>query len=164
MKFTKSILASAVLLTTSSIAFAAVDSTDITINVTKDAYVNLIGSLNSSLTVPLTEAAVNGGSTTLGTLGFESNTTGTCNVTFASLNNYKLVHDTNTALDLGDYTLTYVGLSGNVSNSAASNGNDYAAASCNESAANLNIANPVLPAVVTAGTYSDTITVTVTTQ
>jgi len=164
MKFTKHIIASAVLLATSSFAIAATDTTDIEINVTKDAYVNLIGSLAGNTTAVLTEADVDNTTTTLGTLGFESNTVGTCNVTFASANTYKLVHTVNSALDLGDYTLTYQGLSGAVSNSAASNGNAYAAASCNEVAANLDITNPALPAVVTAGTYSDTVTVTVTTQ
>lgn len=163
MKFTKSIITSAVFLATSSFAFAAIDSTDITINVTKDAYVNLIGSLNSSQTVALTEADVDGGSTVLGALGFESNTTGTCIVSFASANDYKLVHDT-LALNLGNYTLTYAGLSASVANTAGNSGNDYTAATCNEAAASLSIANPVLPAVITAGTYSDTITITVETQ
>lgn len=160
MKFTKHILATAVLLATSSFAIAATDTTDIEINVTKDAYVNLIGSLAGNTTAVLTEADVDGTTTTLGTLGFESNTTGTCNVAFSSANTYKLVHTVNPALDLGDYTLTYQG----VTNNATSNGNDYAAASCNEVAANLDITNPALPPVVTAGTYSDTVTVTVTTQ
>ena len=47
MKLTQTLIASAVLVATSSLAMAASDTTDITINVTKDAYVNLLGSLNS---------------------------------------------------------------------------------------------------------------------
>lgn len=160
MKFTKTILAPVVLLASSSIAFAATDTTNIEINVTKDAYVNLIGTLAGNTAVALTEAEVDGTTTTLGTLGFESNTTGSCTVSFSSLNNYSLVHTVDNTLNLGDYTITYAG----VSNSAASGGNNYVATTCNEAASNLDISNPALPAVVIAGTYSDTVTVTVTTQ
>ena len=159
MKFSKKILASAVLMASSSIAFAATDSTDITINVTKDAYVNLTGTLNASTTVNLTEAQVDGATTAVGTLGFESNTVGTCTVAFSSANGYKLVHTTDNTLDLGDYSIAYKG----VTNSSAAS-NDYVATTCNEAASDLEISNPALPAVVIAGTYSDTVTVTVTTQ
>ena len=160
MKFTRTLLTSAVLLASSSFAFAAVDTTEIEINVTKDAYVNFIGTLAGNTTEALTLAEVDNTTTTLGTLGFESNTTGSCTVSFASLNDYKLVHDTNAALNLGDYSITYAG----VSNSSASSGNDYVATTCNEAASSMTITSPALPAVVTAGTYSDTVTVTVTTQ
>ena len=160
MKFTKHILASAVLLASSSVAFAATDTTEIEINVTKDAYVNFIGTLAGNVTKALTLADVDNTTTSLGTLGLESNTTGACVVTFASLNNYKLVHDTNAALNLGDYSITYAG----VSNSSASPGNDYTATTCNEAASSMTITSPALPAVVTAGTYSDTLTLVVTTQ
>ena len=169
MKFTTNLLASAVLLATSSMAFAATDTAIIDINVTKDAYVNILGSFSGDGTInttssttgrPVTEAELNGGPFALGQLGFESNTTGTCTVSFASLNDYKLVHDTNPALDLGDYTITYSG----VSNSSASSGNDYSATTCNEAPSALDFSNPALPAVVTAGTYSDQITIVVTTQ
>ena len=160
MKFTKHLIASAVLLATSSLAIAATDSTTIEINVTKDAYVNLIGNLSGNAVTPLTLAEVDNTTTTLGTLGFESNTTGTCTVTFASAEGYKLVHTTDASLDLGDYSIEYAG----VTNSAASSGNDYVATTCNEVASDLTITSPALPAVVTAGTYSDTITVEVTTQ
>ncbi len=160
MKFTKHLIASAVLLATASTAMAATDSTTIEINVTKDAYVNLVGSLSGNVVKPLTLPQVDNTTTTLGTLGFESNTTGSCTVSFASAQGYKLVHTTDNSLDLGDYTVSYAG----VTNSAASNGNDYVATTCNEVASDLTITNPALPAVVIAGTYSDTLTVTVTTQ
>ena len=160
MKFTKNLLASAVLLATSSIAFAASDSTEIEINVTKDAYVNFVGTLAGNVVKPLTLAEVDNTTTTLGTLGIESNTTGTCTVAFSSLNDYKLIHTTDAALNLGDYSISYAG----VSNSAASSGNDYVAANCNEAPSNFDMTSPALPPVVIAGTYSDTITMTVTTQ
>lgn len=160
MKFTKNIIASAVLLATSTLAFAATDTTTIEINVTKDAYVNFIGTLSGSVVKALTLAEVDNTTTTLGNLGIESNTVGTCTVSFASAKGYKLVHTTNPALDLGAYSISYAG----VSNSSASSGNDYVAATCNEAASNFTMTSPALPAVVTAGTYSDTLTVTVATQ
>jgi hypothetical protein len=160
MTFSKNILASAVLLATASFATAATDTTTVEINVTKDAYVNFVGSLSTSPSVSLDIITMGGATTTLGTLGIESNTVGTCTVTFASANDYKLVHTVNGALDLGDYTISYAG----VSNSAASSGNDYVATTCNEVASDMTIAHPALPAVVTAGTYNDTVTMVVTTQ
>ena len=159
MKFTKHLIASAVLFATASTAMAATDSTTIEINVTKDAYVNLVGNLSGNVITPLTLAEVNNTTTTLGTLGFESNTTGSCTVTFASAQGYKLVHATDASLDLGAYSIEYAG----VTNSAAAS-NDYVATTCNEVATDMTITNPALPAVVIAGTYSDTITVEVTTQ
>ncbi len=159
MKFTKHLIASAVLFATASTAMAATDSTTIEINVTKDAYVNLVGNLSGSVVTPLTLAEVDNTTTTLGTLGFESNTTGSCTVTFASAQGYKLVHATDASLDLGAYSIEYAG----VTNSAAAS-NDYVATTCNEVASDMTITNPALPAVVIAGTYSDTITVEVTTQ
>lgn len=159
MKFTKHLIASAVLFATASTAMAATDSTTIEINVTKDAYVNLVGNLSGNVITPLTLAEVNNTTTTLGTLGFESNTTGSCTVTFASAQGYKLVHATDASLDLGAYSIEYAG----VTNSAAAS-NDYVATTCNEVASDMTITNPALPAVVIAGTYSDTITVEVTTQ
>ena len=159
MKFTKHLIASAVLLATSSLAIAATDSTTVEINVTKDAYVNLVGSLSGNVLTPLTLAQVDNTTTTLGTLGFESNTTGTCTVAFASAEGYKLVHATDASLDLGDYSIAYAG----VTNSSAAS-NDYVAATCNEVASDMTITSPALPAVVIAGTYSDALTVTVTTQ
>jgi hypothetical protein len=159
MNHSTKLIASAVLLATSSFAIAATDTTEIEINVTKDAYVNFIGTLQGNTVRGLTTAEVDGVTTTLGTLGFESNTTGGCTVSFSSLNDYKLIHTGNNALDLGSYTIGYSGTTNTTGTT-----NDYAAASCNEAASNVTIANPNLPAVVIAGTYSDTITIEVATQ
>lgn len=162
MTFTKNILASAVLLATSSLAIAATDTTTVQINVTKDAYVNFIGSLSTSPTVALDVNTIGGATTTLGTLGLESNTTGTCTVSFASTNDYKLVHTVDNALNLGVYSISYAG----VTNTSGNSGNDFvsAAGGCNAVASNFDITHPALPAVVTAGTYNDTLTMLVTTQ
>lgn len=162
MKLTQTLIASAVLVATSSLAMAATDTTDITINVTKDAYVNLLGSLNSSTEKPLNLADVNGATITLGDLGAESNTVAGCSVTFASLNDFKLVHGTDSAKFLhgtNKYTVDWAGAS--IASGAA---NTVALADCNTAASDMTMTTPNLPAVVQAGTYSDKLTVTIVTQ
>lgn len=156
MKFTKSILASAVLLASSSFAFAANDTTDIEINVTKDAYVNLLGSvLTTAANNLLTEAQVDNVTTVIGTLGAESNTVGGCAMTITSANAYRLQHDTNAALFLhgaATYTVNH--------DTAPYSSN------CNQTPSDLSISFPAIPTAtpVQAGTYSDTLTVTIVTQ
>jgi len=162
MKFSKKIISAAVLMSASSMAFAATDSTDIEINVTKDAYVNLIGSLSGNTTVALAEADVDGVTTVLGTLGTESNTVGSCDIEVTTVNDYKLQHDVDAALFLhgaSNYTVNYAG-------SAFTSGSApiLTLASCNNAATDLSISSPAISGVVQAGTYSDTVTVVVTTQ
>ena len=163
MTFSKKIISAAVLMASSSIALAATDSTDIEINVTKDAYVNLIGSLAGNVVTPLSEADVDGATTVLGTLGTESNTVGGCDIDVTSVNDYKLQHDVDAALYLhgaANYTVNYGG-----STFTSGAAGTLSQASCNNPASNLSISSPAIPAgVVQAGTYSDTLTVTVTTQ
>ncbi len=157
MNFTKTLIAAGILLASSSSVFAAAtDSTDISINVTKDAYVNLIGtavgSTNSFVTSDIDAKTVS-----LGTLGLESNSQGQCDMTFSSANGYQLKHNTSGAT-LVNYEISYAG----VTNSAA--GANTVTQSCNTAATSLDLVSPALPAVVDAGTYSDTVTVTVVTQ
>jgi len=162
MKLTQTLIASAVLVATSSIAMAATDTTEISINVTKDAYVNLLGSLNSNVTKTLSLADVNGATTTLGDLGAESNTVAGCSVSFASANDFKLVHDVDATKflhDAGQYTVAWENTT--ISSGAA---NTVALADCNTAASNMTMTSPNLPAVVQAGTYSDKLTVTIVTQ
>ncbi|MEB8431376.1 hypothetical protein OO007_03990 [Cocleimonas sp. KMM 6892] len=162
MKFTKSILASAVLLATSSFAIAATDTTNIEINVTKDAYVNLIGTLAGNTSVVLAEADVNGATTTLGTLGTEANTTGGCTVAVSSVNDFKLQHDTVAALYLhgaSNYSVSWAGTT-----YTAGAPNAATLTSCNNASSAFNMTSPAISGVVQAGTYSDTVTLTVTTQ
>lgn len=161
MKFTKTAIA-AVLFASSTIAFAATDSTDITINVTKDPYVNLIGSLSTSQDVNLTEADVTSTTTTLGTLGTESNTTGGCDLAITSANDFKLQHDTNAALYLhgaSNYSINYEGTS-----YTSGSANTATFTTCNNAASAFNMVSPAISGVVLAGTYSDTLSITVTTQ
>lgn len=162
MKFTHSLIASAVLLAASSVAFSATDTTSITINVTKDAYVNFIGTVDTATTATLTLAEVDNFTKTIGDLGLESNTTGTCDVVFASSNDFKLQHDTNAALFLhgaAQYTVDWDG------DAVSSGSQTVSFASCNKAVGDFDVISPALPAgVVTAGTYSDTLTMVVTTQ
>ena len=162
MKLTKTLFTSALFLATSSLAMAASDTTDIEINVTKDAYVNFTGTLQGNIVKALTLADVNSSTTTLGTLGTESNTTGTCDVTFASDNDFKLVHADDATLFLHGASQYTIGWEGTTIQSGAANSINLA--NCNTAASNMTMTSPALPAVVTAGTYSDILHVTVTTQ
>ncbi len=162
MTFSKKLLSAAVLMASSSIALAATDSTDIEINVTKDAFVNLIGSLAGNTSVPLADTDVDGNTTVLGTLGTESNTTGSCDIDVSSLKDYRLEHTTQAGLFLhgtDNYTVNY---GGQTFTSGASG--TLTQPNCNQVASDLSITSPALAGVVQAGTYSDTLTVTVTTQ
>jgi len=162
VKLTKTLIASALFLATSSLAIAATDSTNIEINVTKDAYVNLIGDLQGNVVKTLALADLNATTTTLGTLGTESNTTGTCDVAFTSDNDFRLVHGTDAALYLhgaNKYTIDWEGTT--ISSGGTSTVNLL---TCNNVASNFEMTSPALPAVVIAGTYKDILHVTVTTQ
>ena len=162
MKFSSKVLSAAVLMASSSIALAASDSTEIEINVTKDAYVNLTGSLAGNVVSTLSEADVDGTTTVLGTLGTESNTVGGCDIDVSSVNDFKLQHDVDNTLYLhgaNNFTVNYA--SNTFTSGAAAT---VSLPSCQNAASNLSITSPALVGVVQAGTYSDTLTVTVTTQ
>jgi len=162
MNLSKKIIAAAVFAASSSMAVAATDTTEIEINVTKDAYVNLIGDLSGNVTRTLTEAEVDNATTVLGTLGTESNTVGSCDIDVSSLNDYKLQHNVDNSLYLhgaNNFTVNYAGSTFTSGASATLN-----LTSCNNAASDLSISSPAISGVVQAGTYSDTITVTVTTQ
>lgn len=162
MKLSTSIIASALFIATTSFASAATDSTEIQIQVTKDAYVNLTGSLQGNVTKALAMADVDAATTSLGTLGTESNTTGSCSVAFKSDNDFKLLHETQASLFLhgtSNYSLAYAG-----SKIGSGATNIVELKTCNNAASSFDMTSPALPAVVQAGTYSDVIHVTVTTQ
>lgn len=162
MKFSQKVLSAAVLMASSSIALAATDSTEIEINVTKDAYVNLIGSLAGNVATALAEADVDGATTVIGTLGTESNTVGACDIAISSVNDYKLQHDVDPSLYLHGTSNFIVNYGGTAFTSGSTNA--FTFASCQNAASDLSIESPALVGVVQAGTYSDTLTVTVTTQ
>lgn len=159
MKNLKTLALSSVFLISSSVAFAATDTTDIEINVTKDAYVNLIGTaVGSSNTFVTTD--VDNATVSLGTLGLESNSAGDCDISVTSLNTFKLVHNVDATKDLGVFSLNYGGTS---FTAGAAHGNQMSQ-SCNTVASTFDLVHPALPATVDAGTYSDIVTITVVTQ
>jgi len=160
MKFTQKLIASAVLLATSAAAVAVTDQTAVTINVTKDAYVNFLGNLNANPTLTIPVANIGPG-LVLGTLGLESNTAGTCDVKITSTNSFKLVHTTNNTLDLGTYSIAAFNHNFLAANTVAQN---TKTGSCNQAPANVVMNGTVVPSDQAAGTYSDTLTMTVTTQ
>lgn len=157
MKIITPLVSAAVLLVSSSFAFAATDSTDIQINVTKDAFVNLIGTAVGSANTFLTDD-VDNKTVSLGTLGLQSNSAGDCDITVASAEGFKLVHTVDNTKDLGVYSMTY---SANTFTDGAANAMTQ---SCNTVASDLSLVHPAMPASIDAGTYSDTVTVTVVTQ
>lgn len=157
MKFTKHLIASAVLLATSSAALAASSTDTINIKVTQDEFVNLVGTAFSTtghtFTVAQLDAAFTGTALALGTLGTESNLIGNCDVAFTSANAYELK---NGATSLTAYTLTY---NGNAVTSTA------VTQACNFAPANLTMKpDAALPAAntIAAGDYTDVVTVVVT--
>jgi len=155
MKFTTPLIVSAVLLATSTFAFAATDTTDIQINVTKDAYVNLVGTAVGS-TNTFTTDVIDAATVSLGTLGLESNSTGDCDMTIATTNNFEL-KNAGSGNSLGVYTINYGG-----AHTAGSGGT--LTQSCNTVASAFSLTSPALPGTVDAGVYADTVTVTVVTQ
>ena len=157
MKFSKSLIASAVLLATSTIAFAATDSTTVQINVTENAFVTLIGTALNSTTA-LVAADMDGTAKGLGTLGFNSNVTGTCSVDFASTNNYSLNHTVSGAF-IATYGVTYNGST--VSDNAANTVTQDCLTAGLTPLTMASITNTTLP--IASGTYADTVTITVTT-
>lgn len=162
MNSIKKVMTAAALIASSSIALAATDSTDIEINVTKDAFVKFTGDLAGNVSKELSVAEVNGTWTSLGNLGTTSNTTGSCDLKISSVNDFRLQHDVDTNLYLhatNKYSIVYSGATFTSGSSALT------LASCNNANSLMQIATPGFNAnQVQAGTYSDVLTVSVTTQ
>ena len=169
MKLSTKLISAAVLMATSSMALAATDTTTIELNVTKDAYVTFTGSLKdpSTQALPAGVIGVDGiaaAATNVGTLGFESNTPGSCDLKITSAKGYNLEHTTpGTFLYATNYNVDYQG-----SNFNPSSLDTITLTTCNVLDTDLNSAvvvnTPAVTGVVAAGTYSDTLTLVVTTQ
>jgi len=157
MKFSHALIASSLVLA-SSMAFAAeTDTADIQINVSETPFVTLVGTALTQ-TNSFAPAIMDGADIPLGDLGFDTNVSGSCVVDFASANNYELQHGVSSAV-LVDYQIDYSGttITDNAANTVTQN-------CLTATATPLTMASTTaLPATVIAGTYSDTITVTVTT-
>ena len=162
MKFSTSLIASAVLLATSSVALAAQDyATTVQINVTQGEVFNLTGdavnSTNGGL-ADFTIAQMNTADVNVGTLGFAGNVVGTCSIVFASANNYALTHT-----GAGTQTIPYqVGWNGLTISDNATNTNGVNCVTADTMLTMASITD-VSAGTFDAGTYSDVITVTVTT-
>jgi len=154
MKFSKSLIASAVLLATSSVALAATDTKSVQINVTQSEYVNITGTALTNENV-FSSTQMDGSSIALGTLGLDSNLlANNCGITFTSANGYKL---NNTAgATLVSYELTLGG---------AAVPATPLVTTCLLPVAPLAFSSTsALPAAntIAAGTYSDVVTIAVT--
>ena len=162
MKFSTSLIASAVLLATSSVALAAQDyATTVQINVTQGEVFNLTGTAVNSTNGGLADftiAQMNTAAVDVGTLGFAGNVVGTCKIVFASANNYALTH-TGAGLQTIPYQISWNSLNVAVNNPLGNN------VDCKTTDTMLTMASisDVSGATFDAGTYSDVITVTVTT-
>ncbi len=170
MKLTQTIIASAVLLATTSAFAITDDQTDITINVSKDEFVAFTGGLSNPLTstLSLSTADVDGGTHILGDLGVESNTSGDCTVAVTSLNDFKLKHTTAAATTFlhgatAQYTLDWSATTNQIASGAGTN--TFNLTGCDHTDSNLVMNPPALPiGTILAGTYSDVVTLIVTTQ
>jgi len=107
MKFSKSLIASAVLLATSSVALAATDTKSVQINVTQSEFVNIIGTALTNVNT-FDSSQMNGSPISLGDLGLDSNLAGGCDISFASTNGYLL--NNGSGATLVSYELTFAGL------------------------------------------------------
>lgn len=161
MKFSKSLIASAVLLATSTVAFAATDNGSININVTQSEFVALTGTaFDNTAAAPATftttqlDGSFTGAALSLGTVGLDSNLLGNCNIQFNSTNSFSFKDGTTT---LVGYGLTYDGAAVAAATNIPKTCQFTAAALTLKASAALPVAN-----LIAAGTYSDVITVTVT--
>ena len=160
MKFSKQLIASAVLLATSSAALAISNSTDINISVTQGEYINMTGTVidNANL-ITLTVGDLDGNAYTLGTLGFNSNVSGTCDVEITTANDFEL-KDGSTSLS--DYSVTYNGST--VTTNAGGIASPIAQSCTTVTDTDFDLTSTgTLPTTIVAGTYTDTISIEVTT-
>jgi hypothetical protein len=156
MKFSQTLIASAVLLATSSVALAATDTRSIQINVTQGEFVTLVGTALTSINT-FTSDQMDGNPIALGDLGLDSNLAGNCTIAFSSATGYKLnLGGAAAGATLVDYALNYDGAA--VTATPATKTCQFAAA-----ALSFNSTTP-LPAAntIAAGTYSDVVSIVVT--
>ena len=151
-------------------AYAATESSHINIQVTHDEYVRIIGSAaGSSRTYSNNDIAnwIFPSIVDLGTLGLELNMLGNCDVSMTTLNNFDffdLLHTTS-GNSLTKYKVIYE------SQEFSETNNPNLSLPCNLtpsiiqfSPTQLVIGNLFPSALIQTGTYSDTVTITVTTQ
>ncbi len=160
MTLSKKIISVAVLAAFTSVTFAATDTADIIINVTKNEFINITGDIGGNPTVDLQDTEVDGVVATLGQLGVESNVAGDCTINVASDNAYQLLHTvTSTPLHgATPYSVSWAGSTFSPTATAA-----VVVTSCDAAQSALTMNNPAMVATE-AGTYTDTLHVTVTNE
>ena len=168
MKYTHGALFASLLLAASHTAvMAATDTKSIDIEVTKDTFVELIGSAVDGNTKNITIDSIKAGNpTNLGTVGISSNiaaganNAADCTISFSALNNYSLNHETS-GVSLSKFFLTFKNKT--ISDNADAN---------KDITVNCNLVPTVLTFTpsgavladgdIVAGIYKDTVTLTVT--
>ena len=166
MKYSTTALIMSLLLTSSSTLIAATDTKTIDIEVTQGDFVLLTGSAVDGNAKSITMDSVKAANPTdLGTLGLNSNITAggvaaDCTISFSTLNNYNLEHETS-GTSLRRFYLTYQGV--NISSNTDTDKDVIVP--CNQAASELKFTpNGTILAddAIQAGAYKDTITIVVT--
>lgn len=143
-------------------SYAATESTNVKIEVIHDEYVKLVGSaVGVSRTFSVEDVKPPSGSRpkiALGVLGLESNLAGNCTLNISTLNTFKLKHTVSNKR-LTRYKLFYKG------KTIRKNKNTTMTLPCSSSQSNLEFKSVgAFLNNIKSGIYSDTITLTVTTQ
>lgn len=161
MKNFAPILASTALIIFSNAAIAATDTQTIDIEVIQGTYAELTGSAVDGNVSNVSMNSITANTTSsLGTLGVNSNGSN-CSLAFSTLNNYSLKHEVSGA-QLKRFYLSYLGSNISSNNDADAN---VDLASCVMAASALNFKSTGdTPAVIEAGTYKDTVTITLTAE
>lgn len=167
MKYSYTTLIAGLLLASSSVVIAATDTKTIDIEVTQGEFVQLTGSaVDGNVKVVTMDNVKAGNPTDLGTLGVDSNiaaaanATAECTVSFSTLNNYSLDHETS-GTSLRRFFLTYLGK--NVSSNTDTDKDIVA--DCNQVATELKFTpsgTVLADGAIEAGIYKDTVTIVVT--
>ena len=161
MKFLNPLIASAVLLSISSTAFALSQTDQIIINVTEAEFLTVSGTIVADASVDLAVADVTNGSAVLGTLGADSNVSATCSVTMTTANTFQLLHTLSGApLHAAAYSITY---DGNTYTPAVSAGTTDCSGTTGVTS-NVLLNGGGLATTVASGVYTDILTVTIATQ
>lgn len=157
------LMIAALLSTSFSIGYAATETTYIDLSVIHDEYVKLVGTVvgsDKTFSVDDIEPAGTRGpgpTISLGTMGLETNLTGTCDLDFSSINNFRLRHTTSNRR-LTNYRLNY-------KSNRINRRNRTMSVPCNSTLSSLDFtATGNFRQNVQSGIYSDTVTVVVTTQ
>ncbi len=150
-----------------SIANAASDRTDIEFSYTYTPYVKLIGTVpgnsrqygNNDIANWIFPSVVD-----LGTLGLESNVSGNCDITFSTLNNFRLLH-TVSGSSLTPYKILYQSQEFGLAS------NPVLSIPCNTTPTTMQftptqiVFGNIFPALlIESGVYRDVVTIVVTTQ